>query len=157
MAKNVTRIDSVESLEAKLAEMRKAQAVFSKFTQEQVDEICKQAAMAADKARIPLAKMAQAETDMGVVEDKVIKSNYASEHVHNYFRNMKTCGVIEETKAAGTKRIAEPVGIVGAVTPTTNPSSTAIFKILICLKTRNAILISPIPLPSAAPLRPPVS
>ena len=157
MAKNVTRIDSVESLEAKLAEMRKAQAVFSKFTQEQVDEICKQAAMAADKARIPLAKMAQAETDMGVVEDKVIKSNYSSEHVHNYFRNMKTCGVIEETKAAGTKRIAEPVGIVGAVTPTTNPSSTAIFKILICLKTRNAILISPIPLPSAAPLRPPVS
>ena len=143
MAKNVTRIDSVESLEAKLAEMRKAQAVFSKFTQEQVDEICKQAAMAADKARIPLAKMAQAETDMGVVEDKVIKSNYASEHVHNYFRNMKTCGVIEETKAAGTKRIAEPVGIVGAVTPTTNPTSTAIFKILICLKTRNAILISP--------------
>ena len=145
MAKNIDRIDSVETLEAKLAEMRKAQAVFATFTQEQVDEICKQAAMAADKARIPLAKMAHAETGMGVVEDKVIKNNYASEHVHNYFRNVKTCGVIEENKAAGTKRIAEPVGVVGAVTPTTNPTSTCIFKILICLKTRNAILISPHP------------
>lgn len=145
MAKKIDRIDSVETLEAKLAEMRKAQAVFATFTQEQVDEICKQAAMAADKARIPLAKMAHAETGMGVVEDKVIKNNYASEHVHNYFRNVKTCGVIEENKAAGTKRIAEPVGVVGAVTPTTNPTSTCIFKILICLKTRNAILISPHP------------
>lgn len=145
MAKKIDRIDSVETLEAKLAEMRKAQAVFATFTQEQVDEICKQAAMAADKARIPLAKMAHAETGMGVVEDKVIKNNYASEHVHNYFRNIKTCGVIEENKAAGTKRIAEPVGVVGAVTPTTNPTSTCIFKILICLKTRNAILISPHP------------
>jgi acetaldehyde dehydrogenase/alcohol dehydrogenase len=145
MAKAIDRIDSLESLEAKLAEMRKAQAVFATFTQEQVDEICKQAAMAADKARIPLAKMAHAETGMGVVEDKVIKNNYAAEHVHNYFRNIKTCGVIEENKAAGTKRIAEPMGIVGAVTPTTNPTSTCIFKILICLKTRNAILISPHP------------
>ena len=143
MAKKIDRIDSVETLEAKLAEMRTAAAVYSKFTQEQVDEICKQAAMAADKARIPLAKMAQAETGMGVVEDKVIKNNYASEHVHNYFRHVRTCGVIEEDKAFGTKRIAEPVGIVGAVTPTTNPTSTCIFKILICLKTRNAILISP--------------
>ena len=103
------------------------------------------ARMAADEARIPLAKMAQAETGMGVVEDKVIKNNYASEHVHNYFRHKKTCGVISEDKAFGTKRIAEPVGIVGAVTPTTNPTSTCIFKILICLKTRNAILISPHP------------
>lgn len=145
MAKKIDRIDSVETLEAKLAEMRTAAAVYSKFTQEQVDEICKQAAMAADKARIPLAKMAQAETGMGVVEDKVIKNNYASEHVHNYFRHVRTCGVIEEDKAFGTKRIAEPVGIVGAVTPTTNPTSTCIFKILICLKTRNAILISPHP------------
>ena len=102
MAKKIDRIDSVETLEAKLAEMRKAQAVFATFTQEQVDEICKQAAMAADKARIPLAKMAHAETGMGVVEDKVIKNNYASEHVHNYFRHVKTCGVIEENKAAGT-------------------------------------------------------
>ena len=145
MAKKFDKVTSLESLEAKLAEMREAQAIYSKFTQEQVDEICKQAAMAADKARIPLAKMANAETGMGVVEDKVIKNNYAAEHIYNYFRNMKTCGVISEDKAFGTKRIAEPVGIVGAVTPTTNPTSTAIFKILICLKTRNAILLSPHP------------
>ena len=145
MAKKFDKVTSLESLEAKLAEMREAQAIYSKFTQEQVDEICKQAAMAADKARIPLAKMANAETGMGVVEDKVIKNNYASEHIFNYFRHMKTCGVISEDKAFGTKRIAEPVGIVGAVTPTTNPTSTAIFKILICLKTRNAILLSPHP------------
>ena len=145
MAKRTDQINSVETLEAKLAQMRAAEEIYSKFTQEQVDEICKQAAMAADKARIPLAKMAQAETGMGVVEDKVIKNNYAAEHVHNSFRHIKTCGVIEENKAFGTKRIAEPVGIVGAVTPTTNPTSTCIFKILICLKTRNAILISPHP------------
>ncbi len=145
MSKKIDRIDSVETLEAKLAEMRVAQAKFATFTQEQVDEICLQAAMAADKARIPLAKMAWAETGMGVVEDKVIKNNYASEHIHNYFRDVKTCGVIEENKEAGTMRIAEPVGIVGAVTPTTNPTSTCIYKILICLKTRNAILISPHP------------
>ena len=145
MAANIERIDSVETLEAKLVEMRKAQAIYSKFTQEQVDEICLQAAMAADKARIPLAKMACAETGMGVVEDKVIKNNYASEHIHNYFRHVKTCGVIEEDKAFGTKRIAEPMGVVGAVTPTTNPTSTAIYKVLICLKTRNAILVSPHP------------
>ena len=145
MAKKIELVNSVETLEAKLAEMRKAQAVYATFTQAQVDEICKQAAMAADKARIPLAKMANAETGMGVVEDKVIKNNYASEHVFNYFRDMKTCGVIAENKAAGTKRIAEPMGIVGAVTPTTNPTSTCIYKILICLKTRNAILISPHP------------
>ena len=117
MAKKFDKVTSLESLEAKLAEMREAQAIYSKFTQEQVDEICKQAAMAADKARIPLAKMANAETGMGVVEDKVIKNNYASEHIFNYFRHMKTCGVISEDKAFGTKRIAEPVGIVGAVTP----------------------------------------
>ena len=120
MAKKFDKVTSLESLEAKLAEMREAQAIYSKFTQEQVDEICKQAAMAADKARIPLAKMANAETGMGVVEDKVIKNNYASEHIFNYFRHMKTCGVISEDKAFGTKRIAEPVGIVGAVTPTTH-------------------------------------
>ena len=145
MAKKVELVNSVETLQAKLAEMRKAQAVFATFTQEQVDEICKQAAMAADKARIPLAKMAHYETGMGVIEDKVIKNNFASEHVFNYFRNKMTCGVIEVNKAAGTMRIAEPMGIVGAVTPTTNPTSTAIYKILICLKTRNAILLSPHP------------
>ncbi len=145
MAKTIDRIDSLETLEAKLAEMRQAEAIYSKFTQEQVDEICKQAAMAANKARIPLAKMAYAETGMGVIEDKVIKNNYSAEHMHNYMRGVKTCGVIEENKSAGTKRIAEPMGIVGAVIPTTNPTSTAIFKILICLKTRNAIMISPHP------------
>ena len=145
MAKKVELVNSVETLQAKLAEMRQAQAVYATFTQEQVDEICKQAAMAADKARIPLAKMAHYETGMGVIEDKVIKNNFASEHVFNYFRNMKTCGVISENKEAGTMRIAEPMGIVGAVTPTTNPTSTAIYKILICLKTRNAILLSPHP------------
>ena len=110
MAK-VTVVNSVETLAAKLVEMREAQAKFATFTQAQVDEICKQAAMAADKARIPLAKMAHYETGMGVIEDKVIKNNYASEHIYNYFRDAKTCGVIAENKAAGTKRIAEPVGI----------------------------------------------
>ncbi len=145
MKKATYRVDSVETLEKKLAEMRKAQAVFATFTQEQVDEICIQAAMAADKARIPLAKMANAETGMGVVEDKIMKNNYAAEHIWNHMRHVKTCGVIDEDKAFGTKRIAEPVGIVGAVTPTTNPTSTCIFKILICLKTRNAIIISPHP------------
>ena len=149
MAKKFDKVTSLESLEAKLAEMREAQAIYSKFPQEQVDEICKQAAMAADKARIPLAKMANAETGMGVVEDKVIKNNYAAEHIFNYFRHMKTCGVISEDKAFGTKRIAEPVGIVGAVTPTTNPTSTAIFKCLLALKT--------IPPPRSAPSRPPAS
>lgn len=138
-------VNSIETLDAKLTKMRQAQKVFSTFTQEQVDLICLQAAMAANKARIPLAKMAQAETGMGVVEDKVIKNNYAAEHVHHYFRDLKTCGVIEENPAMGTKRIAEPLGVVGGLIPTTNPTSTAIFKILICLKTRNAILVSPHP------------
>ena len=145
MAKKFDKVNSIESFEAKLAEVRKAQEIYAKFTQEQVDAICFAAANAANQARIPLAKMANAETGMGIVEDKVIKNNYAAEHVHNYFRHAKTCGVIEENKAAGTKRIAEPVGVVGAITPTTNPTSTTIFKILICLKTRNAIIVSPHP------------
>ena len=145
MAKKIDRIDSVETLEAKLAEMRKAQAVFATFTQEQVDEICKQAAMAADKARIPLAKMAHAETGMGVVEDKVIKNNYAAEYIYNAYKNTKTVGVVEEDKEYGIKKIAEPIGLIAAVIPTTNPTSTAIFKTLISLKTRNAIIISPHP------------
>ncbi len=147
----------METLEAKLAEMRTAAAVYSKFTQEQVVRSASRRPWPLTRQEFPWQKMAQAETGMGVVEDKVIKNNYASEHVHNYFRHVRTCGVIEEDKAFGTKRIAEPVGIVGAVTPTTNPTSTCIFKILICLKTRNAILISPIPLLSAAPLRRPAS
>ena len=143
--KNYPVVDSAESFEALLEQVRQAQRVFAGYTQERVDAIFQAAAAAADRARIPLAKLAVEETGMGVVEDKVIKNNYASEHVHNYFRHKKTCGVISEDKAFGTKRIAEPVGIVGAVTPTTNPTSTCIFKILICLKTRNAILISPHP------------
>lgn len=136
---------AAQMLEKKLEDMRKAQKVFAAFTQEQVDKIFFEASMAANKARIPLAKMACEETGMGVVEDKVIKNHYAAEYVFNAYKNTKTCGVIEEDTAYGVKKIAEPVGIVGAVIPTTNPTSTAIFKCLICLKTRNAIIISPHP------------
>ncbi len=142
---NYSIVDSVETLEAKLAEIREAQAKFATYTQEQVDEIFKAAASAANKMRIPLAKMAVEETGMGIVEDKVIKNNYAAEHIYNAYKNEKTCGVIEENKAFGLTKIAEPIGVVGAVIPTTNPTSTAIFKTLICLKTRNGIIISPHP------------
>lgn len=122
-----------------------AQRKFATYTQEQVDAIFKAAAIAANKARIPLAKMAVAETGMGIVEDKVIKNNYAAEHIYNAYRRTKTCGVIEEDKAYGMKKIAEPIGVIAAVIPTTNPTSTAIFKTLLALKTRNAIIISPHP------------
>ena len=142
---NYSIVDSVETLEAKLAEIREAQAKFATNPQEQVDEIFKAAASAANKMRIPLAKMAVEETGMGIVEDKVIKNNYAAEHIYNAYKNEKTCGVIEENKAFGLTKIAEPIGVVGAVIPTTNPTSTAIFKTLICLKTRNGIIISPHP------------
>ena len=135
----------MEQLEEKLAVMRAAQREFGKYTQEQVDTIFRAAAMAANKARIPLAKMAVEETGMGVAEDKVIKNHYAAEYIYNTYRNAKTCGVIEEDPAYGIKKIAEPIGLVAAVIPTTNPTSTAIFKTLICLKTRNAIIISPHP------------
>ena len=138
-------IDNVEALQAKIQAMRAAQKVFATYTQEQVDKIFKAVAIAANKARIPLAKMAVEETGMGVVEDKVIKNNYAAEYIFNAYKNTKTCGVIEEDKAYGTKVIAEPIGLIAAVIPTTNPTSTAIFKSLICLKTRNAIIISPHP------------
>ncbi len=138
-------VDSVEALEARMAEMRKAQAVFATYSQEQVDKIFKAAATAADKARIPLAKMAVEETGMGLVEDKVIKNHYAAEYIYNAYRDTKTCGVIEEDPVYGIKKIAEPIGLIAAVIPTTNPTSTAIFKCLICLKTRNAIIISPHP------------
>lgn len=138
-------VNAAEMLEKKLEGMRAAQRIFASFTQEQVDKIFFAAAMAANKQRIPLAKMACEETGMGVVEDKVIKNHYAAEYVYNAYKNTKTCGVIEEDPAFGIKKIAEPVGIVGAVIPTTNPTSTAIFKCLICLKTRNAIIISPHP------------
>ena len=135
----------VELLQEKMTKMREAQKIYASFTQEQVDRIFFEAAMAANKQRIPLAKMACEETGMGVVEDKVIKNHYAAEYMYNAYKRVKTCGVIEEDKSYGIKKIAEPVGLVGAVIPTTNPTSTAIFKSLICLKTRNAILISPHP------------
>ena len=138
-------IDNVDALYARMKEMRKAQQKFATYTQEQVDKIFFAAAMAANKARIPLAKMAVKETGMGIVEDKVIKNHYAAEYIYNAYRNTKTCGVIEEDSAYGIKKIAEPIGLVAAVIPTTNPTSTAIFKTLLCLKTRNAIIISPHP------------
>ena len=138
-------IDSVDTLIAKMEAMREAQRVFATFTQEQVDKIFYEAASAANKLRIPLAKMAVEETGMGVAEDKVIKNNYAAEYIYNSYKDTKTCGVIEEDKAFGIKKIAEPIGLVAAVIPTTNPTSTAIFKTLISLKTRNAIIISPHP------------
>lgn len=138
-------IDSVEKLEAELAKVRAAQKKFSTYTQEQVDKIFLAAAKAANMQRIPLAKMAVEETGMGIVEDKVIKNHYAAEYIYNKYKNTKTCGVIEENKAFGTMRIAEPLGVIAAVIPTTNPTSTAIFKTLIALKTRNGIIISPHP------------
>ncbi len=138
-------VDSVETLENAIARVRKAQKEFATFTQEQVDKIFFAAACAADKMRIPLARMAVEETGMGIVEDKVIKNHYAAEYIYNAYRNVKTCGVIEEDKSFGIKKIAEPIGLVAAVIPTTNPTSTAIFKTLISLKTRNGIIISPHP------------
>lgn len=138
-------IDGVEKLEKALQRLREAQRKFASYTQEQVDRIFLAAASAANKERIPLAKMAVEETGMGVVEDKVIKNHYASEYIYNAYKNIKTCGVVEEDKAYGIKKIAEPVGIIAAVIPTTNPTSTAIFKTLIALKTRNGIILSPHP------------
>ena len=138
-------IDNVDALLAKMKAMKKAQEIFSTYSQEQVDKIFFEAAVAANKMRIPLAKMAVEETGMGIVEDKVIKNHYASEYIYNAYRNSKTCGVIEEDTAFGIKKIAEPIGLIAAVIPTTNPTSTAIFKTLISLKTRNAIIISPHP------------
>ncbi|MDD6457092.1 MAG: bifunctional acetaldehyde-CoA/alcohol dehydrogenase [Lachnospiraceae bacterium] len=138
-------VDSMESLQIRIAEVRKAQKIFATYSQEQVDKIFLAAASAANKQRIPLAKMAVAETGMGVVEDKVIKNNYAAEYIYNAYKDTKTCGVIEEDPAFGIKKIAEPIGIIAAVIPTTNPTSTAIFKTLLALKTRNGIIISPHP------------
>lgn len=138
-------VDSVEKLAAEIKRVKDAQAVYAKFSQEQVDKIFLACASAANKARIPLAKLAVEETGMGIVEDKVIKNHYASEYIYNQYKNVKTCGVIEEDKAYGITKIAEPIGIIGAVIPTTNPTSTAIFKTLLCLKTRNGCIISPHP------------
>jgi acetaldehyde dehydrogenase/alcohol dehydrogenase len=145
MSNQAPIIDNVDSLLAKMKAIREAQRIFATYTQEQVDKIFFEAAMAANKARIPLAKLAVEETGMGVVEDKVIKNHFASEYIYNAYRHTKTCGVIEEDKAGGIKKIAEPIGLIAAVIPTTNPTSTAIFKTLIALKTRNAIIISPHP------------
>ena len=138
-------VDSVESLNQAFAVTREAQRKFATYTQEQVDKIFLAAASAADKARITLAKLAVEETGMGIVEDKVIKNHYAAEYIYNAYKETKTCGVIEEDEAFGTQKIAEPIGVIAAVIPTTNPTSTAIFKCLLALKTRNAIIISPHP------------
>ncbi len=138
-------VDSIESLEKRLINLRKAQKEFSTFSQEKVDKIFLAAATAANKMRIPLAKMAVEETGMGVVEDKVIKNHYAAEYIYNAYKNTKTCGIIEQNREYGITKIAEPLGIIAAVIPTTNPTSTAIFKTLISLKTRNGIIISPHP------------
>ena len=138
-------VDSVEALQAKIKEVKEAQRIFATYTQEQVDKIFKAAALAANKQRIPLAKMAVEETGMGIVEDKVIKNHFASEYIYNAYKDTKTCGVIEQDNSFGITKIAEPIGLVAAVIPTTNPTSTAIFKTLISLKTRNGIIISPHP------------
>lgn len=138
-------VDSIESLQNTITRVRKAQEEFSKFSQEKVDQIFKAAAIAANQARIPLARMAVEETGMGVVEDKIIKNHYAAEYIYNKYKNEKTVGVVEEDNYYGIKKVLEPIGVIGAVIPTTNPTSTAIFKTLICLKTRNGIIISPHP------------
>ena len=135
----------VADVEATLERVRAAQAKFATYAQEQVDAIFKAAALAANRQRIPLARMAVEETGMGVVEDKVIKNNYAAEYIYNAYKDTKTCGVVETDEAAGIEKIAEPIGVIGAVIPTTNPTSTAIFKCLLALKTRNGIIISPHP------------
>lgn len=137
--------DSVEKLEQLIKKVKSAQQVFATYTQEQVDKIFLACATAANKARISLAKLAVEETGMGIVEDKVIKNHYAAEYIYNAYRTTKTCGVLEEDKAYGIKKIAEPIGIIGAVIPTTNPTSTAIFKTMLCMKTRNGCIISPHP------------
>ncbi len=139
------KVDSIETLQKTIEKVRKAQKEFSKYTQEQVDKIFQAAAIAANQNRIPLAKMAVEETGMGIVEDKVIKNHYAAEYVYNKYKDVKTCGVLEQDENYGIKKIAEPIGVIAAVIPTTNPTSTAIFKTLISLKTRNGIIISPHP------------
>ena len=145
MNETYTPVTNSEELDAALKRVRAAQALFAAYTQEQVDKIFLAAATAANRARIPLSKMAVAETGMGIVEDKVIKNHYAAEYIYNAYKDTKTCGVIEEDTAYGIRKIAEPIGVVAAVIPTTNPTSTAIFKALLCLKTRNGIVISPHP------------
>ena len=138
-------VDSLEALDEAIARVRAAQRAYACYTQEQVDAIFRAAATAANRARIPLARLAVEETGMGVLEDKVIKNHYAAEYIYNAYKDTRTCGVIEEDPAFGIRRIAEPLGVIAAVIPTTNPTSTAIFKTLLALKTRNGIIISPHP------------
>ena len=138
-------VTNAQELTQRIKELREAQRVFATYTQDQVDEIFRQAAIAANDNRIKLAKMAVAETGMGIVEDKVIKNHFAAEYIYNQYKDMKTCGVLEEDKTFGITKVAEPIGVIAAIVPTTNPTSTAIFKTLIALKTRNAIIISPHP------------
>ena len=145
MENNYGIVDSPESLAGAIGRIRKAQELFATYTQVEVDRIFLAAASAADKARITLAKQAVEETGMGIVEDKVIKNHYAAEYIYNAYKDTKTCGVIEEDTTYGIKKIAEPIGVIAAVIPTTNPTSTAIFKCLLALKTRNGIIISPHP------------
>ena len=145
MAKKNLIVNSVDTLLEKIAEIKQAQEVFATYSQEQVDKIFTAAALAANKKRIPLAKMAQAETGMGVVEDKVIKNHYAAEYIYNAYKDTRTCGVLERDEAFGITQIAEPLGVIAAIVPTTNPTSTAIFKALLALKTRNGIIFSPHP------------
>ena len=145
METNFEIVENVETFEKMLARVREAQKKYASFTQQQVDEIFRAAAMAANLQRIPLAKLAVEETGMGVVEDKVIKNHYAAEYIYNTYKDTKTCGVVEEDKAYGIRKVAEPIGVIAAVIPTTNPTSTAIFKTLLALKTRNGIIISPHP------------
>ena len=145
MNKKYPVVDNVDTLKEVIAKVREAEREFATYSQEKVDEIFKAAAIAANMARIPLAKLAVEETGMGIVEDKIIKNHYAAEYIYNKYRNEKTCGVVEEDNIYGLKRVLEPVGILGAVIPTTNPTSTTIFKTLIALKTRNGIIISPHP------------
>ena len=143
--KSTGLVDTVEALNELLDRVKKAQDEYSKFSQEAVDKIFKAAATAADKARIPLARMAVEDTGMGVLEDKIIKNHFASEYIYNKHKNAKTCGIISEDKINGTKIVAEPLGILAGIIPTTNPTSTAIFKSLLALKTRNGIVFSPHP------------
>ena len=139
------KVTNAQELTARIKQLREAQKKFATYTQEQVDEIFRQAALAANHNRIKLAKLAVEETGMGIVEDKVVKNNFAAEYIYNQYKNMKTCGVLEEDKTSGITKVAEPIGVISAIVPTTNPTSTAIFKCLIALKTRNAIIISPHP------------
>ncbi|KAJ9514832.1 hypothetical protein QJQ45_028502 [Haematococcus lacustris] len=137
--------DELVKLKGILSRSKAAQAAYSTFTQEQVDTIFKAAALAANQARIPLAKMAVQETGMGVMEDKVIKNHFASEYIYNKYKHTKTCGVVDSDPAGGMYKVAEPIGVVAGIVPTTNPTSTAIFKALLCLKTRNSLILCPHP------------